>query len=80
MELTKNLAIALINEYRNLHQELGTLETEIESLLERRNALAIKLEGLRTQERSLIDKIKLETGKEFSIIEFIQNLAPKPKV
>lgn len=74
MVTNKDIAVAIINDYKYTHDELQELEGLVELLIKKRNTLSTRLEEIRTRERALIDKIKHETGKEFSLFEFMQTI------
>jgi len=68
--------LQLIEKYASLREELSSLEKRTEILNLEKNRLELELVTTREQERSLIDRIKSETGTEpnfYKILQQVQN-------
>lgn len=62
----------MYSNYSRIHDELATLETEVQILLNRQKALSQELGDTRKAEKELINKIEAELDREITQDDLLQ--------
>lgn len=62
----------MYSSYGRIHDELATLETEVQILLNRQKALSQELGDTRKAEKELINKIEAELNREITQDDLLQ--------
>lgn len=64
----------IVAEYSRIKGEMARLEEMVKSLRLRQNQIEIELSQTREVEMALIDKIKIETGKDPNFYKILQEI------
>ena len=78
MEYLKEAKV-IVDKYAKIARDLKSLEDQTKLILLRKQQIELELMGVREEERTLIDKIKRETGETPDFYAILQAMKSEPK-